>query len=46
MRDTFDVNIRIKEDMKKRLIFNLQARLPIAMMLGYFGYREQVVPLM
>ena len=41
-----DIKVLIREDLKKGLIFGLEARLPIGIILGYFAYRHQVMPLM
>ena len=46
IRDTFDIRIDIKDEMKKGLILGLKARLPIAMIFAYVGYRHEVVPLL
>ena len=46
LRDDFDIRVKIKEHLKKCLVFNLQARLPIGIILGFFGFRHEVVPLM
>ena len=42
----FDIKVQIKEDLKKSLIFGLQARLPIGVILGFVGYRHHVLPIM
>ena len=36
----------IKEELKKGLIFGLEARPPIGIILGFFGYQHQVMRLM
>ena len=36
----------IKEELKKGLIFGLEARPPIGIVLGFFGYQHQVMKLM
>ena len=36
----------IKEELKKGLIFGLEARLPIGLILGFYGFRHQVMKLM
>lgn len=46
MRETFDINEQIRDDLKKGLIFDLEARLPAATILAYSGYRREVLPLM
>ena len=40
------VKVEIKEDLKHCLIFGLKARLPIAIVLEFVGYREEVWPLL
>ena len=46
LRDEFDLNTKIKDEMKKGLILGLDSRLPIGVVLGYLGYRSQIVSLM
>ena len=46
MSECLDIKVEIKEDMKKNLIFNIQARLPIGILLGFLGYMHEVAPLM
>ena len=41
-----DIYIPIKEELKKCLIFGLQARLPIGIILSFFGYSNEVFELM
>ena len=36
----------IKEELKKGLIFGLEARPPIGIVLGFYGYQPQVMKLM
>ena len=36
----------IKEELKKGLIFGLEARPPIGIVLGFFGYQHQVMKMM
>ena len=38
--------VKIREDLKKGLIFGLEARQPIGIILGFVGYAHQVMPLM
>ena len=40
------IKVPIKDELRKNLIFGMDSRLPIAMILGYAGYRHQVVPKM
>ena len=46
IRDSFDIRTDVKEEMKKGLILGLKARLPIAVIFTYVGYRHEVVPLL
>ena len=46
LRDGFHTKVSIKEELKKGLVFKLSSRLPIGMILGYFGNRHEVIPLM
>ena len=46
MCDNFEIRVPIKEELKKGLIFGLNARLPIGVILGYVGYAHDVMPLM
>ena len=46
MRETFDTRVPIKNELLKGLIFGIQARLPIGVILGFFGYRHEVMPLL
>ena len=46
MCDNFDVKVTIKEHLKKGLVFGLKARLPIGIILGFVGYRHEVMPIM
>ena len=46
MSHNFDLKVPIKSELKKVLIFNLNSRLPIAEILGFLGYRQDVMPLM
>ena len=42
----FSVDVEIKQELKKKLIFGMNSRLPIALILGYLGYRHEVLPIM
>ena len=46
MSQPFEIRVTIKDELKKALIFGLEARLPIGIILGFVGYRHQVLPLM
>ena len=41
-----DIKVQIKEELRKGLIFGFYARPPIGIILGFVGYRNQVLPLM
>ena len=38
--------MKIKDNLKKKLIFSFNSKLPIALVLGYLGYRHEILPLM
>ena len=42
----FVAKVPIKEELKKSLIFGLESRLPIGIILGFVGYRHTVIALM
>ena len=46
MNGTFQVRVEIKGQLSKNLIFCMKARLPIGIILGFLGYRHQVMPIM
>ena len=46
MREAFDIRVTIRDNLKKGLVFGLQARLPIGLILGFFGFRHEVLSLM
>ena len=46
MNELFDIKTPIKDELLKGLIFGLEARLPIGVILGFIGYRDQVLPLL
>ena len=46
LRENFDIKVAIKEELKKKLVLGLQARLPIGMILGFIGYRKDILSLM
>ena len=41
-----DVKVQIKEDLKKCLILNLRSRLAIGVVLGFVGWRHEVIPIL
>ena len=43
MDEPVDIKVSIKDELKKNLIFGLQARLPIGLILGFYGFRHQVM---
>ena len=46
MSEQFEKIVRIREELSAKLIFGFKARIPIAIILGYTGYRHEVMPLM
>ena len=42
----FEIKVTIKEELKKSLIFGLPARLPAAVILGFLGWRHEVMAIM
>ena len=44
--ETQDVKGEIKEDLQKGLILNLQSRLAIGVVLGFVGWRHEVIPIL
>ena len=46
MVEDFDIKVQIREELKKGLIFGLQARLPIGIILGFTGFRYEVYQIM
>ena len=41
-----EIAVEIKEELKKGLIFGLEARPAIGIILGFYGYQHQVMKLM
>ena len=39
MSQIVDAKVPLRDEFRKELLFGLEARLPIAMILGYFGVR-------
>ena len=46
MSKDFDIKVLVKDELKKNLIFGLEARPPIGIILGLAGYNNQVIPLL
>ena len=46
LRETWNIKANIREEMKKGLVFGLKARLPIGVILAFYGYRHEVMVLM
>ena len=46
MVETFDIKAPIVDELKRGLVFGLQARLPIGSILSFAGYHHQIMPLM
>ena len=46
MSEPFDIKVTIRDELKKNLIFGLEARPPIGIILGLAGYSNQVIPLL
>ena len=45
MQENLDIKVEIKEELKKVLIFNFRARLPVGVVLSFYGYQHQVINL-
>ena len=46
LRTYFDIKIKIRSELIAKWVFGIKSRLPIAIILSFFGYREEVVPLL
>ena len=46
MSELFDIKVPIKDELRKNLIFQIHARPPIGIILGFVGYSYDVIPLM
>ena len=44
--ENLDIKVQIKNELRTKLIFGLQARPPIGLILGFLGYRHEVMHLM
>ena len=42
----FDIRVPLREDLKKALVFGIHARLPVALILSFYGYDHEVMQLM
>ena len=42
----FDSRVPLREDLKKALVFGIHARLPVALILSFYGYDHEVMQLM
>ena len=45
MSDKLETLASIRDELRKELIFGIEARPPIALILGFSGYSHQVMPL-
>ena len=45
MSENYEMKVELKDELKKVLILGVDARLPIGIILGFAGYRHQVMPL-
>ena len=46
MSELLQILVPIREELKKNLVFGIEARPPIGIMLGFFGFSHQVMKLM
>ena len=46
MSEKFDIKVTIKKKLKKSLIFGIRARPPIGILLGFLGFRDEVIPIL
>ena len=46
MSEYCEMKVPIRDELKKDLIFGIGARLPIGIVLGFCGYRHQVMKMM
>ena len=46
MVENLDTKVPIQENLKKELIFGINARLPIALVAGLSGYRDEILTVM
>ena len=45
-KTNFDIKVEIKEELRKALILNIRARLPVGIVMSFYGYQHQVINLM
>ena len=46
IRNEWGIRVKIREELKRELVFGLKSRLPIAIILGFVGFRDEVLPMM
>ena len=46
MSEYYDTKVPIRDELKKELIFGIKARPPIGIVLGFYGFRYDVMELM
>ena len=46
MSELLQILVPIREELKKNLIFGIEARPPIGIILGFYGFRYEVMELM
>ena len=46
MSEAHDILVPIRDELKKDLIFGIKARPPTGLILGFAGFRHEVIPLM
>ena len=46
MSDNLDIKVPIRENLKKALVFDIQARLPIGIVLRFAGFKNEMVPML
>ena len=44
--ETFDLNVPIKEELRRGLVFNLKSRPAVGIFLSFYGYRHEVAQMM
>ena len=46
MSKVFDIKVEIRDDLKKGLIFGLNSRAPIGLIIGMVGYSHEITPVL